>query len=60
MEIDGIGHLRPDRWMDDSLRHNEIALTGDMVLRVPSLALRLDPQPHLDLIERALRRAGWS
>lgn len=60
VEIDGIGHLRPDRWMDDSLRHNEIALTGDMVLRVPSLALRLDPQPHLDLIERALRRAGWS
>ncbi|MDQ0372229.1 hypothetical protein [Cellulomonas humilata] len=60
VEIDGIGHLRPDRWMDDSLRHNEIALTGDMVLRVPSLGLRLDPQRHLDLIERALRRAGWS
>lgn len=59
VEIDGIGHLRPDRWMDDSLRHNEIALTGDMVLRVPSLALRLDPLRHLDLVERALRRAGW-
>jgi very-short-patch-repair endonuclease len=60
VEIDGIGHLRPDRWMDDSLRHNEIALSGDVVLRVPSLGLRLDPERHLELVERALRRAGWA
>ena len=59
VEVDRIGHLRLDRWLDDSLRHNEIALTGDMVLRVPSLGLRLDPVPYLDLVERALRRAGW-
>jgi very-short-patch-repair endonuclease len=59
VEIDGIGHLQPDRWIDDSLRHNEIALSGDMVLRVPSLGLRLDPDRHLDAVERALRRSGW-
>ena len=60
VEIDGIGHLRPDRWIEDSLRHNEIALSGDVVLRVPSLGLRLDPRRHLDVVERALRQAGWT
>lgn len=60
VEIDGIGHLRVDRWLDDSLRHNEIALTGDVVLRVPSLGLRLDHDRHMDLVERALRGNGWS
>lgn len=59
VEIDGIGHLQPDRWIDDSLRHNEIALAGDVVLRVPSLGLRIDPEPHLAAVERALRQAGW-
>lgn len=60
VEIDGIGHLQPDRWIDDSLRHNEIVLAGDVVLRVPSLGLRIDPEPHLAAVERALRQAGWS
>ena len=60
VEIDGIGHLRPDRWIDDSLRHNEIVLSGDTVLRIPSLGLRLDPNRHLDAVERALRSAGWT
>lgn len=60
VEIDGVGHLDPGRWIDDSLRHNEIALDGDTVLRIPSLGLRLDPARHLDAVERALRRAGWS
>jgi hypothetical protein len=59
VEIDGVGHLRLDRWLEDSVRHNEIAVTGDVVLRIPSLGLRLDPGEHLDLVERALRRAGW-
>ncbi len=59
VEVDGVGHLQPDRWIDDSLRHNEIALTGDVVLRIPSLGLRLDPDRHLQAVERALRRSGW-
>ncbi|WP_034610794.1 hypothetical protein [Cellulomonas sp. URHD0024] len=59
VEIDGIGHLQLDRWVEDSLRHNEIALLGDVVLRIPSLGLRLDPSKHLDAVERALRQAGW-
>ncbi len=59
VEVDGIGHLQPDRWIQDSLRHNEIVLAGDVVLRVPSLGLRLDPDRHLDAVERALRHAGW-
>lgn len=60
VEIDGVGHLEPARWIEDSLRHNEIALGGDTVLRIPSLGLRLDPARHLDAVERALRKAGWS
>ncbi|WP_315099120.1 hypothetical protein [uncultured Cellulomonas sp.] len=60
VEIDGVGHLQPDRWIDDNLRHNEIALSGDVVLRIPSLGLRLDPDRHLDAVERALRQAGWT
>lgn len=59
VEVDGVGHLQPDRWIDDSLRHNEIALAGDVVLRIPSLGLRLDPDRHLDAVERALRHSGW-
>ncbi len=59
VEVDGVGHLQPDRWLDDSARHNEITLTGDVVLHIPSLGLRLDPERWLDLVERALRNAGW-
>lgn len=60
VEIDGIGHLRPDRWIEDSVRHNEIALGGDVVLHVTSIGLRLQPDRNLALVERALRQAGWS
>lgn len=59
VEVDGVGHLRVDRWIDDSLRHNEIVLGGDTVLRIPSLGLRLDAERHLAAVERALRAAGW-
>jgi len=60
VEVDGVGHLQPEQWVEDSLRHNEIALSGDVVLRIPSLGLRLDPDRHLDAVERALRQGGWS
>lgn len=59
VEIDGVGHLEVDRWLDDTVRHNEIALTGDLVLRIPSIGLRIDPDRYLDLVERGLRRMGW-
>lgn len=59
VEIDGIGHLEAGRWLDDAIRHNEVAVTGETLLHIPSLGLRLDPVRHLDTVERALRRAGW-
>ncbi len=59
VEIDGVGHLQVGQWLDDDARHNEIALTGDLLLHIPSLGLRLDPDRWLDLVERALRLAGW-
>ena len=59
VEVDGVQHLALDTWLADSRRHNLIALSGDVVLRVPSLALRLEPQAQVALIAAALRRAGW-
>lgn len=59
-EIDGIGHLELDRWLSDSLRHNHLATTGDAVLRLPSVGLRIDPGPYLTTIRRALLTRGWT
>jgi hypothetical protein len=39
-EIDGAVHLAPRRWWDDQLRQNEFVLSGDLVLRFPTVVLR--------------------
>jgi very-short-patch-repair endonuclease len=59
VEIDGVQHLDPDAWLRDSLKQNAANLEGRTVLRIPNLALRLDPDPHLDQVEAGLRRGGW-
>lgn len=33
---------------------------GKVVLRIPVLGLRLDPDAFLDQVERLLRRRGWT
>ena len=58
-EVDGVQHLALDHWVSDLRRHNEIALSGSVVLRISSVGLRLEPHRELTTIERALRRAGW-
>jgi hypothetical protein len=58
-EIDGVQHLQVDVWVRDAWRTNEVTLGGRMVLRFPTLALRLDPNRVMDQTEAALRRAGW-
>ncbi len=59
VEIDGVHHLGPGAWLSDALKQNAMSIEGHTVLRVPNLALTLDPEPFLDQIEEALRRGGW-
>ncbi|MEJ5915877.1 hypothetical protein [Pseudokineococcus sp. 1T1Z-3] len=43
-EVDGIGHMDPDRWYDDLLRAADVtADPRDTLLRPPARALRLEP-----------------
>ncbi len=55
VEIDGRGHLDAAVQLDDQRRANDLALQGAVVIRVPGLALRIDPEPYLLQVERALR-----
>jgi hypothetical protein len=55
VEIDGFLHLAPRRWWADQLRQNELALANALVLRYPSVILRIE-EP---LVAGQLRRALW-
>lgn len=59
VEVDGIQHTWADQVIGDSLRHNDIAIAGDTVLRLPLLGLRLAPDAFFEQIATALRAAGW-
>ncbi|MGQ0845617.1 MAG: DUF559 domain-containing protein [Sporichthyaceae bacterium] len=58
-EIDGSQHRDPTSWISDALKQNEATLGGHTVLRIPNLALRVDPEPFLNQLEAALRAGGW-
>ena len=53
-EVDGALHLAPRRWWDDQLRQNELVLTGDLVLRFPSVIVRHEQQIVAGQLGRAL------
>lgn len=55
VEIDGALHLIAQRWWDDQLRQNEFAISGDLVLRFPSVVVRTEPRLVIDQVRRALR-----
>jgi hypothetical protein len=59
VEVDGVQHLEPAAWIRDALKQNATAMSGYVVLRVPALALRLDPDPFLDQVAAALTAGGW-
>ncbi|PUA81733.1 hypothetical protein C7S10_06600 [Nocardioides currus] len=59
VEIDGIHHAWVDNVVSDALRHNEVAISGDTVLRLPLLGLRVAEDAFFEQIERALADAGW-
>jgi len=59
LEVDGIQHILAEQVVADALRHNSIALSGDIVLRLPLLGLRLEPNAFFDQLRTALIDAGW-
>jgi hypothetical protein len=54
VEIDGALHLVAPRWWDDQLRQNELVIAGNLVLRFPSVIVRLEEA----LVADQLRRVG--
>lgn len=60
VEIDGIQHAWAENVVSDALRQNALSVSGDTVLRLPVLGLRLQPEDFLDQIEAALIAGGWS
>ncbi len=60
VEIDGIHHAWAENVVGDALRQNALALDGDVVLRLPLLGLRLQPEDFFAQIERALHASGPS
>lgn len=58
VEIDGIQHAWAQQVVGDAIRHNHLALTGDTVLRLPLLGLRIAADDFFAQIEQALVDAG--
>ncbi|MGF7236053.1 MAG: hypothetical protein ACQSGP_13995 [Frankia sp.] len=54
VEIDGSFHMREQDWRLDMDRHNELVVDGAVMLRFPTLTVRLHPDRFLDQIGRAL------
>ena len=59
VEIDGTHHFAAQNQINDLLRHNEIATSGDIVLRVPLIGLRVQPEEFMSQVAAALRLRGW-
>ena len=58
VEIDGIHHSWAEQLVSDALRHNDVTLGHDIVLRLPLLGLRVAGDDFFDQIEDALRSRG--
>lgn len=59
VEIDGIHHTWAQNVIGDALRQNALAISGETVLRLPLLGLRLDADLFFDQIEQALQANGY-
>jgi very-short-patch-repair endonuclease len=60
VEIDGIQHAWAENAVGEALRQNALSMSGDIVLRLPLLGLRLAPDEFLDQMEAALVARGWT
>jgi hypothetical protein len=54
VEVDGALHLAAVRWWDDQLRQNELVISGDRVLRFPSVVVRCERELVVDQLRRVL------
>lgn len=59
VEVDGGHHREVATWEADVLRQDELALEGDVVVRVLSWWVRDRPALVVDLVRRALLSRGW-
>jgi very-short-patch-repair endonuclease len=60
VEIDGIHHAWAQNIVGDALRQNSLVISGDVVLRLPLLGLRLQPDDFFHQIGAALTARGWT
>ena len=58
VEIDGIHHTWANQVISDALRHNDVTLDSETVLRLPLLGLRVAADEFFAQIETALAAAG--
>ena len=59
VEIDGIHHSGAQNVVTDALRHNDVALQGATVLRLPLLGLRVAADDFFAQVEDGLLARGW-
>lgn len=59
VEVDGVQHGWVENAIGDALRHNFVAVEGDVVLRLPVLGLKVCPDDFFEQIEQALASRGW-
>lgn len=58
VEVDGLGHLEPEVFIEDQWRANEMTLQDATVLRLPALTLRVAADSFFEQLGRALRKAA--
>ncbi len=59
VEIDGIHHLSAGAVVADAIRHNDITLDADVVLRIPLLGMRVAEHEFMGQIRQGLAAGGW-
>lgn len=59
VEIDGIHHLSAGAVVADAIRHNDITLDADVVLRIPLLGMRVAEVEFMHQIQQGLKSGGW-
>ena len=60
VEVDGVQHGWVENSVADALRHNSVAVEGDVVLRLPVLGLKVCPDEFFAQVEQALVGRGWA
>jgi hypothetical protein len=58
VEVDGIHHTAPAAVVSDAIRQNDVVLQEDLVLRIPLLGLRTQPEVFMSQVRDALIARG--